>query len=190
MSLPQPELPDYIEDESGLFIKSPMLMEYTWLAHAVTTRHFSHRDAQRRDELRRLQIALGLPQFPLVYAQQKHTNHVGVVDDVILNHCGADGRFIFKETDAIVCARPGVSISVCTADCVPVFIVDTLARAIAVVHAGWHGTLLRITEHAVAALQRSGSKAEDLVAWIGPAIGATTVIIASSAIACPRLAGG
>jgi hypothetical protein len=66
---------------------------------------------------------------------------------------------------------PGVTIAVFTADCVPVCIVDEQTRAIAVVHAGWKGTLSRIAEAAIDAMCRLGSSPANLTAWIGPSIG-------------------
>jgi polyphenol oxidase len=59
-----------------------------------------------------------------------------------------------------------------TADCVPILLVDPKNRAVAAVHAGWRGTLARIVEKAIGRMQMQfGSRAEDLLAAIGPAIG-------------------
>jgi copper oxidase (laccase) domain-containing protein len=48
--------------------------------------------------------------------------------------------------------------------------VDVRHRRIAAVHAGWRGSLERISEKAVAAMARAGSEPADLTAWMGPAI--------------------
>jgi polyphenol oxidase len=59
-----------------------------------------------------------------------------------------------------------------TADCVPVLLADTRTRAVAAFHAGWRGTLARIVERGVGAMQlQFGSRPRDLIAAIGPAIG-------------------
>jgi YfiH family protein len=59
-----------------------------------------------------------------------------------------------------------------TADCVPVLIADTRARAVGAFHAGWRGTVARIVEQGVATMGREfGSKPEDLIAAVGPSIG-------------------
>jgi polyphenol oxidase len=169
----QNDAPEIVFDSTGLLLHSTRLLDLAWLRHATTTRQFSPPDANKLEELRRLQQMLGVPQSgPIVYAQQKHTANVGLVDDEILRHWGAAGRFIFKETDAIVCPRAGVMIAVFTADCVPVVIADTRKRSVAIVHAGWQGTLGRVTAAAVQTLLESGSRPENLIAWVGPAAGA------------------
>lgn len=167
----QAETPGYTAHESGMYIQAPSLLRLPWLRHAATKRHFTYREALRREELRDLQTRLSIPPFPVVYAQQRHTNHVGLVDDIVVNHLSSDGRFIFKDTDAIACARPGITLAIFTADCVPVFLVDIETRAIALAHAGWQGTLARIAGKAIDAMLSLGSDPSDIVAWIGPCIG-------------------
>jgi hypothetical protein len=74
--------------------------------------------------------------------------------------------------DALLENTPGAVVAVKTADCVPVLLIDPEHRAVAAVHAGWRGTVARIVPGAVAALgERFGSRAADLHAAIGPAIG-------------------
>lgn len=117
-----------------------------------------------------LQKYLGLPRHPIVFAQQKHTNHAGVVDETVLAHMSREGRFIFHETDAIICPIPGITISVFTADCVPVFLADQESRAIALVHAGWRGTFARIAQRTVDRMREIGCAPRNIIAWLGPAI--------------------
>lgn len=57
------------------------------------------------------------------------------------------------------------------ADCTPVLLADTRKPIVAAVHAGWRGSAVRAAGAAVEALVERGSRAEDLVAGIGPAIG-------------------
>jgi polyphenol oxidase len=73
--------------------------------------------------------------------------------------------------DALVSDQPGILLSVCTADCVPLLLVDPARRAIAAVHAGWRGSLERIAEKTVGEMQRTfHSQPEELLAAIGPCI--------------------
>lgn len=75
--------------------------------------------------------------------------------------------------DGLTTAEPGKLLAVLTADCVPVLLADTRTRAVGAFHAGWRGTLGRIMEVGTAAMrERYGSKPENLVAAIGPCIGA------------------
>lgn len=76
------------------------------------------------------------------------------------------------EADAAVATRPGHLLGIQTADCLPVLLVDPGRRLVAAAHAGWRGTAARVAAHAVAALVARGSRPEDLVAALGPGIGA------------------
>jgi len=74
--------------------------------------------------------------------------------------------------DALITNVPGVAISVRTADCIPVLLYDPVHRAVAAVHAGWRGTVQRISQKVVSEMQRRyGTDAADLLAVIGPGIG-------------------
>jgi YfiH family protein len=77
------------------------------------------------------------------------------------------------EGDGLMTDVPGVLLAVGTADCVPVLVVDVEKRVLGALHAGWRGTVARIVEKGVAAMQGEyGSRVEDLVAAVGPSIGA------------------
>lgn len=74
--------------------------------------------------------------------------------------------------DAAVASRPGLLLGIQTADCLPVLLVDPRRGAVAAAHAGWRGTAAGVTREAVLALLAGGSRAQDLVAALGPGIGA------------------
>jgi hypothetical protein len=76
------------------------------------------------------------------------------------------------EADASVAVRPGFLLGIQTADCLPVLLVDPGRRLVAAAHAGWRGTAAGVAARAVAALVARGSRPEDLVAALGPGIGA------------------
>lgn len=74
--------------------------------------------------------------------------------------------------DALITNRPNIPIMVLTADCVPIILFDPRKKAIAAVHAGWRGTVARILEKTIAAMQlKYQSHPQDIVAAIGPSIG-------------------
>jgi polyphenol oxidase len=84
----------------------------------------------------------------------------------------AEGKAVLQG-DGLMTNLAGVLLGIQTADCVPVLVVDVRQRAVAALHAGWRGTVARMVEHGIAAMRSEyGSSPEDLVAAVGPSIGA------------------
>jgi YfiH family protein len=76
------------------------------------------------------------------------------------------------EGDALVTNHPGVAVSVRTADCYPILLVDTRCRAVAAIHAGWRGTVTHIVDKALEEMHAQfGTSLTDVYAAIGPGIG-------------------
>jgi len=127
---------------------------------------------------RRLAAALGAGPGDFVFARQVHGAGVRVVtradrgsgafslDDAVDGTGGVGGA------DALVTTSPEVVLAILTADCVPIVLHDPAAGVLACVHAGWRGTVAGVTAAAVAALQDLGTRPSDVIAGIGPAIGA------------------
>jgi YfiH family protein len=77
-----------------------------------------------------------------------------------------------KKADGIVTGHPDVTLLMRFADCVPVLLYDKVKNIAAIAHAGWQGTMLRVTENAVLAMvEEFGSSTNDIIAGIGPSIG-------------------
>lgn len=75
------------------------------------------------------------------------------------------------DCDGHVTNEPGVVVSVATADCIPVFVVDPEHRAVAALHAGWRGVVAGVLEAGLSTLSDSfGSRASELHLHLGPAI--------------------
>jgi polyphenol oxidase len=105
--------------------------------------------------------------------------HSGTVRVVRAGDGGLEGRLqtaegkAVLEGDGLITDVPGVLLGVGTADCVPVLVVDVEKRVVAAFHAGWRGTVARIVERGVARIVAEyGSRPEDMVAAVGPSIGA------------------
>ena len=63
-------------------------------------------------------------------------------------------------------------LTVRVADCAALLIADSRRGAVAAVHAGWRGTAAGVARETVAALVARGSAPGDIVAVLGPSIGA------------------
>ncbi|MFM7269154.1 MAG: polyphenol oxidase family protein, partial [Cyanobium sp.] len=76
----------------------------------------------------------------------------------------------WPEADGLVSEEGGQSLWVCGADCTPVLIADPASGRVSACHAGWRGVAGRILPEALAQMERAGSRREDLLVALGPAI--------------------
>jgi YfiH family protein len=121
---------------------------------------------------RRVARAMGADLGDFVFTRQVHGAGVRVASA----QDRGSGAFAVDqqvpEADALVTADPSVVLAILAADCVPVVLYDPLAHVLACVHSGWRGTVARVSEAAVAAMGALGASPENVIAGIGPAIGA------------------
>ncbi len=75
------------------------------------------------------------------------------------------------DADASVTHQPGTLLAIETADCLPVLVVDPERRRVAAAHAGWRGTVAKVSRAAVRSLVDSGSDPGRLLVTLGPSIG-------------------
>jgi YfiH family protein len=113
-------------------------------------------------ENRRRAAAAVLPGARLVGVYQVHGN-----DCVQAGNWSDDAR---PHADALVTDRPGVLLSVLTADCAPVLFADREAGVIGAAHAGWKGAVAGVTDATIAAMEALGAQRSRIVAAIGPCI--------------------
>ena len=67
--------------------------------------------------------------------------------------------------------EPGIVLSTFYADCVPLFIVDPVKKAIGLSHSGWRGTVEKMGKVTIQKMtEEYGSNPEDIIAAIGPSI--------------------
>ena len=124
-----------------------------------------------------LQALAGPHLRELVAVRQFHSPLIRVVDreggiPATVPLATAEGRPVHRG-DALITARPDILLAILTADCVPVLVADTRRRVVAAFHAGWRGTLARIVERGIGTMRlQFGSRPKDLIAAIGPGIGA------------------
>ncbi len=132
---------------------------------------FDHRKGDNRTVRESFEAAgrsFGVKPSALFVMRQVHGDDVTVIRDFPEP---ADSRARI-EVDAAVTTLPGLVLSVLTADCLPILMVDTKRRVIAAVHAGWRGTVLGIAQKTVRTMAEAfGSSPPDIAAALGPAIG-------------------
>ena len=115
---------------------------------------------------RRVYTVLGYTPSDAVISRQVHGNRVAAVGR-------AERGMRVPNCDALMTNEPAVVLLQRHADCPPIFLFDPQRRAVGVAHAGWRGTLANIAGAMVRAFGEAyGSRPSDLVAAIGPGIGA------------------
>ncbi len=72
--------------------------------------------------------------------------------------------------DALVTNKPGLNLTLKTADCAPVLLLEPNQRIIGAAHAGWKGAFKGVLEQTILAMVRLGAKIEEIYAAIGPCI--------------------
>jgi YfiH family protein len=77
------------------------------------------------------------------------------------------------DADGLVTDEEGVTLTVFSADCLPILFYDPVRRCVAAVHAGWRGTAADIAGKTVRAMRREfGCDPKNIRAAIGPNISA------------------
>jgi polyphenol oxidase len=169
-------------------LHSEKLGKLAWLVHAFSTRHggvsrgyggnalnlgFTQHDSRAAIErnreifLKELGVANGRRNWPLVSLRQIHSDLIHRVDGVRVERMSEQPL----AGDGMVTNTPGLLVTVQTADCLPIILVDRKQRAVGVFHAGWRGTVKRIVEKGVGEMRKHfKSDPQDLVAAIGPGV--------------------
>jgi polyphenol oxidase len=173
--------------ENGLHVlTSPKLLRERSILICFTTRlggisqkpydslnlayHVGDIPASVTENRRRLMTALSLDMGRLTTVRQVHGNNIAKITETRAG-TGATGNANI-EADALMTSLSETLIAICTADCVPVILVDAETRKICVVHAGWKGIYSLIVPRALAALEGAAQgKTANIYAFVGPAIG-------------------
>ena len=147
---------------AGKVIYSDLLPD---LEHFFTTRESVIRSAEIDvdDNINSICKYLNIERNDFISPVQTHSTNVKYAVSKITDYPDTDGLIIDNYEQAVYLNF---------ADCTPVILYDSRQNIGAVVHAGWRGTVGRIVPKAVGIMAaESGTRAEDLYALIGPAIG-------------------
>lgn len=122
------------------------------------------------ENYRRMAGALDTEVSRMVLTHQTHTTHVRVVTEEDGGKCILRERD-YTDVDGLITNVPGLTLVTLYADCVPLYLVDPVHRAIGLSHSGWRGTVGRMGKVTMDAMARTyGSRPEDMLACIGPSI--------------------
>ncbi|NLT95484.1 MAG: peptidoglycan editing factor PgeF [Clostridia bacterium] len=108
----------------------------------------------------------------LVAANQVHKDNIYVAGVKDRGKGALSQDTSIPETDALITRDPEVALIAFFADCVPIMFLDPVQKVIAIAHAGWKGTVLKIAKKTVEKMaEEFGCQRENILAAIGPSIG-------------------
>lgn len=172
--------------EEVLLLEYPLLLRTGIVTHCFTTRKggisrgiyasmnlsFTRGDEEAavRENYRRLSEIMNVPAERFVFTDQTHTTNVRKVTAEDAG-CGMIKERSYSDVDGLVTDVPGLMLSTFYADCVPLYFVDPVHRAIGLSHSGWKGTAGRMGKVTIEVMEREyGTRASDLICAIGPSI--------------------
>lgn len=181
----QPKL-QVCQTEEVVYLSYPSLEKTGMVRHGFSTRlggvsegiyasmnlSFSRGDKEAavQENYRRIARAIGFDWESVVTSDQTHTANVRVVTNQDKG-CGLTKPRPYQDVDGMITNEPGITLATFYADCVPLYLLDPIKKAIGLSHSGWKGTVGKIGKATVQAMEREyGTSPEDLIVAIGPSI--------------------
>lgn len=123
-----------------------------------------------RENFTRIGNAMGFDTGSLVFSQQTHTTNVRVATEEDRGS-GFTKPLRYTDVDGLITNVPGLMLATFYADCVPLFFVDPVHRAVGLSHSGWKGTVGRMGKATVERMTEIfGTRPEEVLAAVGPSI--------------------
>lgn len=107
----------------------------------------------------------------LVIPFQTHEINIGEINADFFQLKSEKKQGYLHGVDALITNEKNICIGVTTADCVPLLCYDPVREVVAVIHSGWKGTSMRISEKVIQYLQQKyNSNPSDIYFVIAPCI--------------------
>lgn len=122
------------------------------------------------ENFRRIGREIGVRCENMVLSQQTHTTNIRLVTEEDKGK-GIVRKRDYTDVDGLVTNVPGICLVTSYADCVPLFFVDPVKKAVGLSHSGWRGTAGKIGKKTVRKMQEYfGSDPSDILAAVGPSV--------------------
>ena len=122
------------------------------------------------ENYRRVAMFFGKTVDDFVCSDQTHTTNVKRVGKAEAGF-GVTRPKEYTDVDGLITNESGVILSTFYADCVPLYFVDPVHKAIGLSHSGWRGTVERMGKKTLEAMREAfGTNPKDVIAAIGPSI--------------------
>lgn len=122
------------------------------------------------ENYRRIASVLGESVEQFVKSKQTHTTNVMRVTREDAGK-GITKPLSYTDVDGLITNEPGLVLSTTYADCVPLYFVDPVHKAIGLSHSGWRGTVGKMGKQTLLAMKDAfGTESKDVICAIGPSI--------------------
>lgn len=176
-----------IEEQNGVsYMTLKGLRDIPWIRHMFTTRmggvsqgdcesmnlNFAREESRENvlENYRRIGKILGVETDHFILSDQTHTTNVRRMTKEDAGK-GVVRERDYSDVDGMITNDPGIVLTTIYADCVPLYFVDTVHKAVGVSHSGWKGTVNRMGKATIQAMETEfGTQAKDLITAIGPSI--------------------
>lgn len=123
-----------------------------------------------RENFNRVADMLNISPESMIAGKQTHTTNVLEVGESLSgNGVVLDNQL--RDIDGLITNVQGLCLVTFYADCVPLYFIDPVHKAIGLSHSGWRGTVQKIGKDTIRRMSETyGSKPEDMLVGIGPSI--------------------
>lgn len=122
------------------------------------------------ENFRRIGDAIGVRPEDMVLSRQTHTTNVRLMTDQDRGK-GITRERDYTDVDGMITNVPGLCLVTSYADCVPLYFVDPVKKAIGLSHSGWRGTVGKIGKETVRLMEKEfDSDPADILAAVGPSV--------------------
>lgn len=132
-----------------------------------------HVDDLDQNVIKNRQKLSDLLKFPLnkwVGAQQTHETTIQWVTQEDAGYGSSDYKSALRKTDGLMTNQSGILLTMCYADCVPLYFIEPESNLIGIAHAGWKGSVGNIAGKMVEKFEASGATPSKIRVVIGPSI--------------------
>lgn len=154
------------------------MLEDTGLVKILITEKVNHRwriynnDPNHEDikHYREIGKKFFITENEMIRIPQGHSANIRVVSKEIAGE-GIVRPEIDGKYDGAITNEKNIMLCTLQADCTPVFILDPVKKAIAMVHSGWRGTVSKISINAINLMkEKYGTNISDILVYFGPSI--------------------
>lgn len=122
------------------------------------------------ENYKRIAASIGFSYNNIVCADQTHTSNIRNITAKDIGK-GVTKPRDYSNIDGLITNVPGIALCTVYADCVPLYFIDPINKAIGLSHSGWKGTVGKIGKITIEAMKKEfNTNSKDIIAAIGPSI--------------------